>query len=426
MISVEFKPEIFNPVYFPAYRYRGRYANLYGGAGSGKSRFAGQKVLIRTLQEKGHRFLLWRKYFRSIRKSQFALLKGLIRSYDLSNLFEIIEGEMILRCVNGNEIISAGLDDSEKLKSIEGITSTWGEEPTECSLEDFNQVDLRLRGQTPNYKQHILTYNPIDEDHWLRSRFHTDGVEDTLVLRTTFQDNRFIDDDYRRLLDYYRRMDPSYWQVYGEGNWGSLKFGHIFPPSHYGEYDVLPDDARGVLYTDPNLAKKAKGDTASVTVLAFSPSAGKYFVLDALCESFSDSSLLLNAVLAMKTDRVTALAFDGNVSQESVWTDAVRNWCRLHEIPFPPIEYKRYRVDDLAKNANVAWSEKRILFPRGFRDTVPGKRYLSQLFAFEGKKAGNLDDAPDSLVCAFEFLHERSLNRARVRYEQPIIENETF
>jgi hypothetical protein len=426
MIEVQFKSELFNDIYAQGFKFHDRYLNLYGGAGSGKSIFAGQKILIRILKEDGHRFLLWRKTFRSIRKSQFQLFKNLIKRYNLSELFTIIESEMIIRCINRNEIISAGLDDSEKLKSIEGITGTWGEEPTETTEEDFNQVDLRLRGITPNYKQHILTYNPIDENHWLRKRFHSPGVENTLCIHSTYLDNKFIDEDYKRLLDYYRKSDPSYWQVYGKGDWGTLKFGTIFLPKYYAEYDYLPDDVRGVLYCDPNLAKKSKGDTTAITKLGYSPSTGLYYVLDSLCESFSDSSFLLNALLSMKDDRTNAIGFDGNVTQESVWTDAVRNWCRLHSLPFPPIEYKRYRVDDLAKNANIAWSERRILFPRGFKESPGNKNYLSQLFSFEGKRSGNPDDAPDSFICAFEFLHERNLNKKKSNFTQPQFETDRF
>ncbi|MCX6162239.1 MAG: phage terminase large subunit [Ignavibacteriae bacterium] len=45
---------------------------LFGGAGSGKSIFAGQKLLLRSLKETGHKFLLIRKVARTIRGSQFS------------------------------------------------------------------------------------------------------------------------------------------------------------------------------------------------------------------------------------------------------------------------------------------------------------------------------------------------------------------
>ncbi len=69
---------------------------------------------------------------------------------------------------NGAIIDFLGLDDREKLKSIEGITSIWIEEATELTKEDFLQVDLRLRGRTKSYKQIMLSFNPISSLHWIK------------------------------------------------------------------------------------------------------------------------------------------------------------------------------------------------------------------------------------------------------------------
>ena len=64
-----------------------------------------------------------------------------------------------------------GMDDPEKLKSIEGVTGVWMEEATEFTQEDFEQLDLRLRGVTAYHKQITLTLNPISEQHWIKQVF---------------------------------------------------------------------------------------------------------------------------------------------------------------------------------------------------------------------------------------------------------------
>jgi phage terminase large subunit len=38
-----------------------------------------------------------------------------------------------------------GLDDPEKIKSITGLTDAWLEEATVFTLDDFSQVNLRVR-----------------------------------------------------------------------------------------------------------------------------------------------------------------------------------------------------------------------------------------------------------------------------------------
>jgi hypothetical protein len=388
-----------------------RYAVLYGGAGSGKSVCAAQKAILRSVTEKKQRGLVVRQTFNSIRNSTFHLLRSVVSDLGLQDHFTVNKSELSLRCkLTDSEIISVGLDDVERVKSISNIGWLWIEEASEVKEEDFDQLDLRLRGETVGYKQIMLTFNPISKQHWLKRRFVDGPPESCSVLKTTYRDNDFIDADYARVLETLRDKNPEYYAVYALGEWGEAVEGFIFKRDNYREYDVLPDDSRGVIYCDPNLAKRAKGDNTAITRLLFSPTTAKFYVTGAVCESFDDSNTLLNTTLQMKDERVKAIGFDGNVNQESSWTNNVRQWCRQHKRPFPVIEYKRYRVDELAKNAAYAYSDGQILFAPNFRSTAQGEKFMAQVFSFSGKRAKMADDAPDSLVCAFEFIQERGLS----------------
>ena len=46
---------------------------------------------------------------------------------------------------NGTQFLCMGLDDPEKIKSITGLTDAWMEEATEFSMDDFSQINLRIR-----------------------------------------------------------------------------------------------------------------------------------------------------------------------------------------------------------------------------------------------------------------------------------------
>jgi len=170
-LEIEFKEEVFNPCYIQTYNFKGRYLHFYGSAGSGKSEWAAAKLLIRTMTETPHRFLYYRKVAKTIRNSQFQLFKDIISRWDLNQLFKVNKTDMeITYKPNDNRLIASGLDDVEKIKSIAGITGTWGEEATEIEEDEFKQIDLRMRGTPTGYFQHLLTYNPIDEDHWLKKK----------------------------------------------------------------------------------------------------------------------------------------------------------------------------------------------------------------------------------------------------------------
>lgn len=213
--------EVTNPKFYPLYNNRSRFLILYGGAGSGKSTFTAQKFTYRTLAERGHKFLVVRKVARTLRESAFAELRGVIADWGLGQLFTINRGDMHIRCANGNEFVFAGLDDVEKLKSIHGITSVWVEEATEITKEDLQQLNLRLRGETQHYKQIVLSLNPINILHWIKGVVD-EGGPDVTAVKSTYLDNLFIDDEYKRVIEALRETDPYLYQVYGLGEWGVM------------------------------------------------------------------------------------------------------------------------------------------------------------------------------------------------------------
>jgi phage terminase large subunit len=209
-----------NDTFFPLYTNKDRYLVLMGGGGSGKSIFAGRKILERVQSEKGHRILVVRKVAKTIRPSCFDQLKAQIgQHYNISD-WTINKTDMVMTYKNGSQILFAGLDDVEKLKSIYGITGIWIEEASELDESDFNQLDIRLRGETTYYKQIIIAFNPIDVNHWLKKRFFDKKHPNATTHHSTYKDNRFLDDEAKQVLEAYKGTDPYYYTVYCLGQWG--------------------------------------------------------------------------------------------------------------------------------------------------------------------------------------------------------------
>lgn len=182
--------------------------------------------------------------------------------------------------------------------------------------------------------------------------------------------------------------------------------GFYFKAELIRHWDTIPDDCKGVLYCDPNISKKGMGDTTAMTVLKFSPTTQQYYVTGIRCKSFSGSTELLDAIFELADKHnIRAIAMDGHVAQESIWTDNIKNWSRLKKRAFPKIEFKRLNIDDLAKNVQLAFEAGEILFPPDFGKSPESEAYQKQMISFSGKKAGKKDDAPDSLIGAFDHLH---------------------
>lgn len=221
-VNLQNLPKLTNDKFYPLYMDHNRYLVLMGGGGSGKSVFTAQKIILRMLTEKKHRFLVLRKVAKTLRESVYAELKNIIYRWGLGQLFKINKSELLIECANGNQILFAGLDDVEKLKSISGITGVWIEEASEISSEDFRQLDIRLRGQTVNYKQMMITFNPIDINHWLKKEFFDTKKDNATTIHSTFKDNKFLDAEAIKVLEGFKITDPYYYQVYALGEWGVL------------------------------------------------------------------------------------------------------------------------------------------------------------------------------------------------------------
>lgn len=221
-MDITIKKEVFNDIYYGYLNKHYRYETYWGGAGSGKSFFIAQKKVYKGLTQKMN-LLVVRQTGDTNRDSTFALFKQVITKWGLKPYFKIRESDMRITFPNGNGIIFKGLDDSEKLKSITfengELTDIWIEEASETLEEDFNQLNIRLRGGKET-KNTTISFNPVDINHWLKKRLFDNPPENSMILHTTYKDNKFLQEEDRKLLESYKDIDPYYYIVYCLGSWG--------------------------------------------------------------------------------------------------------------------------------------------------------------------------------------------------------------
>lgn len=221
-ISVDFSdlPYRLNDWIIDIWENRNRFIVCKGGGGSGKSVGIAQLLVYRTIVEPGHNILVVRDTQRSLRESCFALIKATISSYGCMNLFKINKTDMTIECVNGNRFIFQGLDDVEKIKSINDITDIWVEEATQIEKGDYTQLTIRLRGNTKYPKQMFITFNPVSATHWLKDEFFDHRKSNATIIETTYKDNRFLPEEDRKTLEDFKDTDPYHYSVYCLNEWG--------------------------------------------------------------------------------------------------------------------------------------------------------------------------------------------------------------
>jgi phage terminase large subunit len=226
------------PAYLAYFKSQARYALLYGGAGSGKSVTAAQKSILQCLLYPGAQILCIRKYRSTLRQSVYPLLQSQLQHLPPQFHPRASVTQLTFLFPNGSQIRCLGLDDPEKIKSIQGISSIWVEEATELRLEDFTQLELRVRGNTPGYKQFTLTFNPTDQAHWLYKRFFapstnqpttfSDSQSNPFILHTTYLANTELDAAYINHLSQSISTDSNLYRIYTLGQWGHRRRGGEF------------------------------------------------------------------------------------------------------------------------------------------------------------------------------------------------------
>ena len=203
--------------------YNTRFNIYYGGAGSGKSKFVVQKLILKYLKFANRKCLVVRKVSNTLRDSIFQEFKTILGDWKIYNRCEVKETLLTIILPNVSQFIFKGLDDPEKIKSISGIDDIIIEECTEIDLTDFNQLNLRLRSKN-KYNQIHCMFNPISKSNWVYKKWFENeyNEENTMILKTTYKDNKFLPQDYINSLEEMKGTDPAYYRIYALGEFASL------------------------------------------------------------------------------------------------------------------------------------------------------------------------------------------------------------
>ena len=237
---------IFNPVYYPyLLDYSKRYEVYYGGAGSGKSVFVAQKLVIKALKDV-RKILVLRKVNRTTKASTFQLLLDTLTNFNILNKCAVNRTDYSITLPNGSQFLCSGLDDTEKIKSIVGLTDAWLEEATEFCADDFSQVDLRVRDPYASGQQIILSFNPVSKANWCYLWFFADNPEmmelrrNVNIIKTNYLHNRFLPPEYIDTLLRMKETNPVYYTIYALGEFGSLE------KLVYNNWQVMDFDAKSI------------------------------------------------------------------------------------------------------------------------------------------------------------------------------------
>lgn len=244
-INLKLHKNLFAEKFYPyLFDYTTRWEVFYGGAGSGKSYFITQKIIIRCCREP-IKVLVCRRYGSTLRNSCFSLFKEILTKWKLTPYLKIRETDFNIKFPNGSEIIMVGLDEETKLLSLNNISTVWIEEAYEVPKPIVEQLNLRLRGKADN-QQIIMSYNPISKNSWLYDFCEVNPPESFRYLKTTFRDNPFLNEEYVKTLEALYTRNPAKARVFCDGEYGVDSEGLVITNWRQEAFDAMELASQGL------------------------------------------------------------------------------------------------------------------------------------------------------------------------------------
>lgn len=244
-IQLNLKKSLFVPKFYPLLLdYSHRWEVYMGSAGSSKSYFITQKIIVRCLREK-IKVVVCRRTATTIRNTCFSLFKDILAKWKLTPYIKIRETDFNIKFPNGSEIIFMGLDEETKLLSLNNIGAIFIEEAFEVPKPIVEQLNLRLRGNNPN-QQIYMAFNPISKNHWLYDFCEINPPSSFLYTHSTFRDNPFLNAEYIHELEELYTRNPAKARVFCDGQWGTDPEGLVITNWRTEEFDPLALAASGL------------------------------------------------------------------------------------------------------------------------------------------------------------------------------------
>ena len=235
----------FVPKFYPLLLdYSHRWEVYMGSAGSSKSYFITQKLIVRACREE-IKILVCRRYGTTIRNTCFSLFKDILSKWKLTPFVKIRETDFNIKFPNGSEIIFMGLDEETKLLSLNNIGAIFIEEAFEVPKSIVEQLDLRLRGNINN-QQILMAFNPISKNHWLYDFCEVNPPTNFLYTHSTYKDNPFLNAEYVASLEEMYRRNPAKARIFCDGEWGVDAEGLVITNWRKEEFDAMALAAAGL------------------------------------------------------------------------------------------------------------------------------------------------------------------------------------
>jgi phage terminase large subunit len=197
-------------------------------------------LVVKGLTERC-RILCTKETQNSLADSALELMKSVIRENKLDDAF--VPTKTGLACsVTGSEYVFKGLQQPDRIKSLEGVKYCWVEEATKVSDAAWKVLPATIRTEDSEI---WVSFNPDDEDDPTYKRFVTADRPDTERVEINYPDNKYFPDVLRAEMEYDKATDYDKYLWIWEGQPRTITDAQVFKGKYrVAAFDTPPDTDR--------------------------------------------------------------------------------------------------------------------------------------------------------------------------------------
>ena len=201
-----------------------------GGARSSKSYSVAQLFVFRFLTCSKRTQIVTRKTFPALKATAMADILGIMQAWGVYDRFQHNKTDAtIYNPTNGNLMRFISIEDPTRIRSMTA-NDIWMEEANEFDYLDY--LTLKTRASSPITdglrNQIFFTLNPSDSYGWINQKL-VNAAKDSAdedksageveVICSSYKDNPFLDEDYKRTLEDLKHEDETYYKIFTLGVW---------------------------------------------------------------------------------------------------------------------------------------------------------------------------------------------------------------
>jgi phage terminase large subunit len=234
---------------------KSRFLVLQGGSGSGKSFAICQRLCYLFLTRSNMTIAVVRATMPALQKTVYQGKPSICQQLVDWNINVYSNGWLnqtkneLRNPLNGSVIYFLGLDDPEKIKSM-NLNYVFIEEATELNPDKWSQLNFRLRNANPyGINQMFIAYNPISYYNWVVQMFVVAPADiikkNTHVHFSNFSQNKYIDVENLETLFADAERSEEVYRTYITGIPG-MPIGLIYPNIKFAPNNMWDEEVWNV------------------------------------------------------------------------------------------------------------------------------------------------------------------------------------